>query len=105
MAKAKSLLCIGGPNSGQRVEFVNGDRFYAPLARLGGAARLPIAEKLIAYVEQRIRTPDDDVSFFVPEGQSARATIALLFDAYEKLAALAAKGLVDLDIAAEERDG
>jgi len=105
MAKAKSLLCIGGPNSGQRVELVNGDRFYAQLPRLGTAVQLPIAHKLIAYVEQRIRTPDGDVSFFVLEGQSERATLALLLDAYEQLAALVAKEIVDSDHAAEKRDG
>lgn len=105
MANAKSLLCIGGPYSGRHVELVNGNRFNAELPRLGAAVRLPFAHRSIAYVEQRIRTSDGDVSFFVPEGQSARETISLLLDAYEKLATLAAKGLVDADRAAEERNG
>lgn len=110
MVKAKSLLCIGGPYSGQRVELVNGDRFYVPAparAHVEGNACFGLSRSLnsVAYVEQRVRTPDGEASFFVPEGQSALDTMTMLLEAYERLSALMAKGLVDPVHVGEGSDG
>lgn len=103
--RPENRLCVGGPYDGRKIAVLNGSRFYAPLPRLGRGARLPMAAKMIAYAKQRIRTPDGDVSFFVPEGQSALGTMTMLLEAYERLSALKAKGLVDPVHMGEGSDG
>lgn len=92
--KHEAMLCIGGPHDGKRFASHRGAGFRVPVLpdRIildGDSFTRGQLEGLLAEIEtvqyraETFRTPQGDVSFWVPEGQTPLETITLLLETYE----------------------
>src|SRR5882724_13022762 len=88
----KTCLCVGGPLAGKRYAILHGTGFRV-------AVRLDVPEnnrhspdfkpnsQAVAfhqYREEIVHTPEGDVSFWTPVGQTPLDTLKILLGAYEK---------------------
>lgn len=97
MSENKSMLCVGGPLAGKRRAILYGNGFVVPVLKDAdlAATHLPVDDPKattdfvrVGYRSEVFRTPDGDVSFWVPEDQTPLETITLLLETYEKARAL-----------------
>jgi hypothetical protein len=87
------MLCVGGPRDGERFSVPRNERgFRAPIIETAKIddwnARdlqqpVAVASKFVEYREETFHTPQGDVSFWVPEGQTSLQSITMLLEAYE----------------------
>lgn len=86
MTDHKSMLCIGGPRDGQRYAVLHGTGFRVPIAKpvAVDAPQSDYVEVEFAdYRAESFHTPQGDVSFWVPAGQTPLETITMLLQSYE----------------------
>lgn len=93
MTDHKSLLCVGGPQSGKSYVVLHGSRIRVPIPV---STRPSVYEatdlvsdstvrlECIGYRVERFHTPQGDACFLVPEGQTPLETISLLLEGYEQ---------------------
>ena len=84
------MLCIGGPRDGKRYHVLHGNGFrvavtepvsYLDDYRYGGEACTKV--EFTDYHAELFRTPQGDVEFWVPVGQTPLETITRLLESYE----------------------
>lgn len=93
MPDQKSMLCVGGPRGGQRYAVLYGSGFRVPIKseteqndphspefQPNKSVKIEFAD----YREETFRTPQGDVSFWVPANQTPFETITLLLETYEE---------------------
>jgi hypothetical protein len=92
MADHKSMLCVGGGRAGQRYAALSGSGFRVPIKPYASEndpnhpdwrPNKPVKIHLADYREETFHTPQGDVSFWVPNGQTQLETITMLLEAYE----------------------
>jgi hypothetical protein len=93
MSDHKSMVCVGGPRSGQRFAILDGNGFRVPVQIEQGSAadpfspdyqpNRPVNVEFTDYHAEQFHTPQGDVSFWVPVGQTPLETITLLLEHYE----------------------
>lgn len=71
------LLCVGGPLDRKRHGPTNQPGFTATMLGVDGF-------KPVRYQMEIFHTPQGDVSFWVPEGQTPLETIKLLLSSYQR---------------------
>jgi hypothetical protein len=87
-----SMLCVGGPLAGRRYDAQPGAGFVTPvrtssLAEFDPSHYMPnatVSVVLTHYRAETFHTPQGDVAFWTPEGQTALETITLLLETYEE---------------------
>lgn len=94
MSDHKSMLCVGGPRSGQRYAILHGAGFRVPVQQPAPEIDDPTSEnyrpnnpvkvEFTDYRAELFHTPQGDVSFWVPAGQTPLETITLLLESYER---------------------
>lgn len=87
MSNHKSMLCIGGPRARERYAVLHGTGFRVPVPeRLSVTDPVGDALKVeyFDYHAEVFHTPQGDVSFWVPVGQTPLETITMLLEAYER---------------------
>ncbi|MGH6923623.1 MAG: hypothetical protein ACRED5_07775 [Propylenella sp.] len=92
MADQKSMLCVGGPRAGRRYAVLHGSGFRVPIKSdvpendprsPEWQPNKPVKVEFADYREETFHTPQGDVSFWVPEGQTPLETIKALLETYE----------------------
>jgi len=87
-AAHRSMLCVGGPHAGRRVESKPGAGFTVPVLKRPAStypmALDPVEVEHFDYRAEVFHTPDGDVWFWAPRDQSALQTITLLLECYEQ---------------------
>jgi hypothetical protein len=83
MSDRKSMLCVGGPRAGKRYTILHGSGFVVPVSEDLQSDR-PASIELRSYRAEVFHTPQGDVSFWVPAGQTPLETITLLLETYER---------------------
>ncbi len=93
MADKKSYLCVGGPLGGRRYEAKIGAGFCVPRLTETGIGPNPTAKdympnaaveaRFTEYQHEVFHTPQGDVSFWTPKGQTPMETINILLGGYE----------------------
>ena len=89
--KLKSHLCVGGPRGGRRVAVRDGSGFRVPVLDTGPLTSSDFLPDDMAvgsvsfttYRAESFHTPQGDVEFWVPEGQTTLETFTLLLETYE----------------------
>lgn len=86
MTNRKSMLCVGGPRAGQRYAILHGNGFRVPITDPApiGDTSVAVEVKWADYRAEPFHTPQGDVEFWVPAGQTPLETITLLLESYEK---------------------
>lgn len=93
MKEHQSLLCVGGPNAGQRRAVLHGTGFRTPILKdmpvmvrwnPNEMPEAPTAYDFVEYRAEYFHTPQGDVSFWVPFQQTPLETITLLLETYEQ---------------------
>jgi hypothetical protein len=94
MNNHKSMLCIGGPRDGQRYAILHGTGFRVPVQQPDPELDDPTSEnyrpnkpikiEFTDYRAELFHTPQGDVSFWVPVGQTPLETITMLLESYEQ---------------------
>lgn len=89
MGSHKSMLCIGGPRAGRRYAILHGTGFRVPIAEQipvdpAGQEREDVKIEFADYRAEVFHTPQGEVSFWVPAGQTPLDTITMLLEAYER---------------------
>lgn len=82
MTVHKSMLCVGGTRAGERYAILHGTGFRVPVKQ-----DKPNKSPQIEFTDYRaeiFHTPEGDVSFWVPAGQTPLETITLLLETYEQ---------------------
>jgi hypothetical protein len=90
MGDHRSMLCVGGPRSGQRYAILHGSGFKVPVTRAQESEQIkhssdPYKVEIVDYRAEHFNTPQGEVSFWVPAQQTPLQTITLLLEAYEKI--------------------
>lgn len=91
MTEKHSDLCVGGPLDGKRFTAARGSGFRVPVCKepMPDPASIDyLPNATVTVVDQRYRseafhTPQGDVTFWVPEGQTPLQTITRLLKVYE----------------------
>jgi hypothetical protein len=91
MTDHKSMLCVGGPRSGVRYAVLHGSGFRVPIRQQTTESDPDhvdyrpnkVKVEFADYREETFHTPQGDVSFWVPNGQTPLETITLLLETYE----------------------
>jgi hypothetical protein len=89
MPDKKSMLCVGGVRARQRYAVLYGSGFRVPIMEDESAENHnlnppeTVKVEFADYREETFHTPQGDVSFWVPEGQTPLETITMLLEAYE----------------------
>lgn len=87
----KNHICVGGPLGGQRKAVMEGSRFRIALNHWPTSSRAPFTEAdmqekvqvdIAVYIEERMHTPQGELFFWVPEGQTPRQTMEILVAGY-----------------------
>lgn len=82
MTEKQPMLCVGGPKDGAMLAILHGTRMrmpvYGPMAEYD--PRKPT--EFCDYRIETYRTPDGDISVWVPEGQTPLQTMRMLLDSY-----------------------
>jgi len=82
--RTRPLLCVGGPLAGERKTILYGDRLLGE-ERVAFAQFNPrLATHYVEYRRQIFGTPQGDLSFWIPVGQTPMETMRLLCEAYER---------------------
>lgn len=83
-----SMLCIGGPHSGQRFAVRGGNGFRVAVSPCTSVGDPTKSESVtVAFTDYRaefFHTPQGDVSFWVPVGQTPLQTLTILLEVYER---------------------
>jgi hypothetical protein len=70
MTDTRPTLCVGGPLDGQHLSILHGNRFVAS------------SDLSTEYRQESFRTPEGEISIWVPAGQSQLETMAKLVQGY-----------------------
>jgi hypothetical protein len=86
----KSMLCVGGPEAGRRYHAARGSGFRVavrgplPPLNLSEAVAAEVSHEIVSYRAEYFHTPQGDVTFWVPEGQTPLETMTILLECYER---------------------
>lgn len=85
----KSMLCVGGPRDGQRMDSQVGSGFVVPTSKplpptLGNLYPTKVEVEFTKYKAEFFNTPQGELSFWVPENQTPLETMTRLLESYEQ---------------------